>query len=94
MMERGQIGQCGRPRNFWALHCWYSEAVGEAGRKVEVQVGAEQLDLELVLTWAPLKVNGHHWNRELERKGGSSPAVSIAHSCGHTDGSRPPYSRR
>lgn len=37
MVERREIGQCGRPRNFWALKWWcYLEAEGGAGPQVEV----------------------------------------------------------
>lgn len=49
------------------------------------------MDLELVLTWAQLKVNGYRWNRELERKGRHSLALSIAHSCVYPYGTRSLY---
>lgn len=35
--ERREDGQCGRPRNFWALQWWYLQARGDAGPKGEVQ---------------------------------------------------------
>jgi len=36
MVESRETGQCGRPRNFWALQWWYLEAMGDAGPEVEV----------------------------------------------------------
>lgn len=38
MMERREVGQCGGPRNFWALQWWYLEAVADADPKAEVSV--------------------------------------------------------
>lgn len=31
-----RVGQCGGPRNFWALQWWHLEAVADADPKAEV----------------------------------------------------------